>query len=354
MNNPAPLGRKLKVGLIGAGSWAVANHLPVLRARPDVELTAVVRPGAAELRKVKEAFGFEHAFEDYRALLDLPELDAVIVASPHRMHAEHAKAALRRGCHVMVEKPMATSAQEANELIDVAKQANRQILVPYGWNFQPYFRRAHQLVEQGRIGTIRHVVAQMATPIEDLMSGGQLQGTENEMFRPESATWTTKGSGGYGWGQLVHLLGGMFYVSGLAPREVFATLGLSDIGTDLYNALAVQFSSGATGSISGSASLPPGSPFQVDIRLFGTEGCLLLDVERERLWLRRLDGDDEQMDIAAGSGAYTCEAPVNAFVDLCLGKPVENCGSGLVGMRSVQVVEAMLQSAESRRPVLLD
>ncbi|MDR5760535.1 Gfo/Idh/MocA family oxidoreductase [Caballeronia sp. LZ035] len=345
---------KLRVGVIGAGSWCVANHLPVLKARPDVELVGVVRPGAAELEQVKGAFGFQHGFEQFEALLDLPGLDAVIVSSPHRLHAQQAMAALRRGCHVMVEKPMATSTREARELLNVAHEAQREILVPYGWNFQPYFRRAHELVSAGRIGAIRHVVAQMATPIEDLMSGGQLQGTENEMFRPESATWTAKGSGGYGWGQLVHLLGGMFYVTGLDPREVFANVGLSGIGTDLYNALSVRFTSGATGAISGAASLPPGSPFQIDIRLFGTEGCLLLDTERERLSLRRLDGDDQDMDIAPGAGAYTCSAPVEAFVDLCLGKPVENCGTGMVGLRSVQVVEAMLESAGSRRIVLLD
>ncbi|QGZ65597.1 Gfo/Idh/MocA family protein [Paraburkholderia acidisoli] len=353
MSNAAPAGRKVRLGLIGAGSWAVANHLPVLRARDDVELVGVVRPGEAELRQVQEAFGFQHAFEDYRALLEL-DLDAVIVASPHRLHAEHAIAALRRGCHVMVEKPMATSTEEARRLLDVAREAQREILVPYGWNFQPYFRHAHGLVAQGRIGAIRHVVAQMATPIEDLMSGGQLQGTEQEMFRPESATWTTKGSGGYGWGQLVHLLGGLFYVTGLAPHEVFAMTGQSSIDTDLFNALTVRFTSGATGAISGAASLPPGSPFQVDIRVFGTEGCLLLDVERERLWLRRLDGADETMEIPAGAGAYTCSGPVDAFVDLCAGKAVENCGSGTVGLHSVQVVEAMLASAGSRRAVLLD
>ncbi|MGS0897199.1 Gfo/Idh/MocA family protein [Burkholderia stagnalis] len=354
MSNVSAHTGKLKVGVIGAGSWCVANHLPVLKSRPDVELVGVVRPGSAELERVKKAFGFAYAFEDYQALLDLPNLDAVLVASPHRLHAEQAMAALHRGCHVMVEKPMATSAREARELLRVAEEVGKDILVPYGWNFQPYFKRAHELVSAGSIGTIRHVVAQMATPIEDLMSGGQLQGTENEMFRPESATWTSEGSGGYGWGQLVHLLGGMFYMTELVPHEVFANTGLSSIGTDLYDALTVRFSSGATGAISGAASLPPGSPFQIDIRVFGTEGCLLLDTERERLWLRRLDGDNQDMDITPGSGAYTCTAPVDAFVDICLGKPVENCGTGLIGLRSVQVIEAMLESACSTRTVLLD
>lgn len=351
MAETAQAGRKARIGIIGAGSWAVANHLPILKRNPNVELVGVARPGAAELARVKEAFGFPHAYETYEELLDNVEMDGVIVASPHHLHAEQAMAALAKGSHVMVEKPMATNSADARRLIAAADKAGREILVPYGWSFQPYFKKAHELVASGRIGRIRHVSAQMATPIEDLVSGGELQGTENEMFRPERATWAHPGAGGYGWGQLVHMLGGLFYVTGLEPDSVFALLGKSRIDTDIHNALAMTFVGGATGSLSGSASVPPGSPFQVDIRLFGTEGMLLLDVERERLWLRRLDGRDEEMAIEPGAGAYTCTTPVEAFVDLCLGKPVENCGNAAVGLHSVQVVEAMLKSGATRTMV---
>jgi hypothetical protein len=76
---------------------------------------------------------------------------------------------------------------------------------------------------------------------------------------------------------------------------------------------------------------------------------LLLDVERERLSLRRLDGDNLDILIAAGDGAYACVEPVNRFVDLCLGEDVENCGDASVGLRSVEVVDAMLRSAKSGR-----
>lgn len=342
---------KLRVGVIGAGSWCVANHLPILASRSDVELVAVARPGQGELAKVRDAFGFTHAFEDPLEMLEAVALDAVVIASPHFLHAEHAAAALAKGCHVMVEKPMATTTADAERIKVLAESSGRVLLVPYGWSFQPYFKAARRMVEQGLVGEIRHVVAQMATPIEELMSGGQLQGTEEEMFRPESATWTTKGSGGYGWGQLVHLLGGLFYLTDLAPREVYALTGNSAIGTDIHDALTVRFDGGGIGVLSGAASLPAGAPFQVDIRVFGTKGVLLLDVERERLSLKRVDGADQDIPIEPGSGAYTCVEPVHAFVDLCLGKRAENCGTATMGLRSVQVVEAMLQSSAAGAPV---
>jgi predicted dehydrogenase len=147
----------------------------------------------------------------------------------------------------------------------------------------------------------------------------------------------------------VHLLGGVFYITDLVPKEVFAFVGRSDLGADLYNAATVRFADDSTGALSGSATVPPGVPFQVDIRVFGDEGMLLLDVERERLSLRRLDGHNVDVPIAAGEGAYACDEPVNRFVDLCLGKEVENCGDASVGLRSVEVVEAMLRSAKSGR-----
>ena len=87
----------------------------------------------------------------------------------------------------------------------------------------------------------------------------------------------------------------------------------------------------------------------MDIRIFGDDGMLLLDVERERLSLRRFDGDDLDVAIPAGDLAYACVEPVNRFVDLCFGKDVENCADATVGLRSVEVVEAMLRSAKSGR-----
>ena len=111
---------RARLGFIGAGWWATANHMPILAARDDVELVSVCRLGARELAQVRDRFGFTHATEDYRELL-AQELDGVVVSSPHRLHYEHARAALERGRHVMVEKPMTTSGTEARELARIAR-----------------------------------------------------------------------------------------------------------------------------------------------------------------------------------------------------------------------------------------
>jgi predicted dehydrogenase len=340
---------KLRVGVVGAGWWAVANHLPLLKSRPDVELVGACRLGQAELARVQSMFDIPYGAEDFAAMLDEAPMDALVVASPHNLHGAQAMAALEKGLHVLIEKPMTVAAGEARAIAALARDKGRHVLVPYGWNFKPFFAEARALVSRGRIGRIRHVSAQMASPIGDLMTGSDLAGTEHEVFRPDPDTWANPRTGGCGWGQLVHLLGGLFYVTDLVPREVVAFVGRAELGADLYNAAAVRFTNEATGTLSGSATVPTGSRFQVDIRLFGDAGMLLLDVERERLVLRRNDRDDLDVSIPAGDGDYACVEPVNRFIDLCLGRDVVNCGDASVGLRSVEVVEAMLRSARSGR-----
>jgi predicted dehydrogenase len=288
------MNQRAKIGFIGAGWWATAVQIPFYAARDDVELVAVCRLGASELELVKNQFGFAHASEDYRKLLDL-ELDGVVISSPHVLHFEHAKAALERGFHVLVEKPVSTRGQEARELVALAKAKNKQIMIPQGWSFRPFAREARRLAAE--IGEPRHFVCQMASALSDLFAGEAMLETEGAIFRPPASTWADPArAGGYGWGQLCHALGLLFGIVKLEPKEVFAWMGLSSTGVDYYDAINLRLSNGATGIISGAATLPKSSSdgidlkqYQIDIRIFGTEGVMLLDIERERLEVRRND-----------------------------------------------------------------
>ena len=339
----------LRVGILGAGWWAAENHMPILAARPDVQITAVGRHGTEALERVRARFDVPFATEDADALLAHPELDAVVIATPHALHAEQAIAALGRGLHVLVEKPVAIDAAAARDLERAAAATDRVAMVPFGWNFTAFAAAARGWVAEGRIGRVRHVSAQMASPIGDLMGGRDYAGTEGALFRPDPATWSDPATGGYGWGQLVHLLALLFHVAPLTPHEVLAMTDAREGACDLHDAAVLRTEEGATVALSGAATLPPGSRFQIDIRLFGTEGCLLLDVERERLALIRQDGRTETFPMAEGDGTYTCEAPVHRFVDLCLGRAGENPAGLALARVGCDVVAAMHASAARGR-----
>ena len=109
----------------------------------------------------------------------------------------------------------------------------------------------------------------------------------------------------------------------------------------------MRFEGGATAALSGASTVPKHRGPHIDLRIYGSEGLLLLDIERERLEVRRRDGRDTTVPMALGAGDYGCERPVDVFVDLCLGRDVENDAPGEVGMRAVEVLDAMYRSAAS-------
>lgn len=343
---------RARLGFIGAGWWATSVQLPYFKDRDDVELVGVCRLGKAELEAVREQFGFRYATEDYRELVQL-DLDGVVVASPHITHFEHAKAVLEQDLHVLVEKPLAVHGAQARELVALANIKGKQIMIPQGWSFRPFAREARRLAPQ--LGEVRHVVCQMASALSDLFGGEPMVETKGATFRPPVSTWADpERAGGYGYGQLCHALGLLFGITPLEPREVFSWMGLSNAGVDYYDAINVRFRSGATAVVSGAATLPKASTgeldlkqYQIDIRIFGTEGVMLLDIERERLELRRHDGNHTIVPLEDGDGAYETYEPLERFVQMCLGQTVENDAPGEVAQRAIEVIEAAHKSARS-------
>jgi len=339
---------KARIGVIGAGSWAAANHIPVLRSFADCEVVAVNRIGQDELSQLQKTFEIPLAFADWRVMLDRVPMDGIVVSSPHVLHYEHAVAALAKGSHVLVEKPMTTTAATARDLVTRAAAANREIVVPFGWNFKFWTDAAHELVASGAIGKVEHVVLQMGSAQEDLLAGQPMLETEGYMFRPSPSTWADpKRAGGYGWGQLVHPLGLLFRITDLDPAAVFALAGKSPTGVDYYDAAVVRFTNGATGAVSGSATVPKHRGNQVEMRLFGSKGVLYLDTERERLVVHRRNGRETVVPMQVGDGTYECVEPLRLLVDLCLGRPAVNRAPGVVGMRAVLFLDAMYRSMAS-------
>lgn len=352
--------RKARIGVIGSGWWATANHLPLLAARDDVELVGVCRLGKGELQAVKERFGFRFATEDFHELLDKLELDGVIVASPHSLHYEHARAALERGLHVMVEKPMCLRATEARELVRLAREKNLHLLVPYGWHYKPYIQKAVRRMQEKGVGRIEYVLCHMASPIRSMLTGKPRTRSDRDggavgeaLFKPDPRTWADPeiAGGGYAHAQLTHATALLFLLTELRAAEVFCWMTAPGTRVDLHDAIAVRFEGEAIGTVSGSAGVPEHlKRFQVDIRVFGDQGMLLLDCERARAELHRAD-ESWVEPVAEDAGKYTCNGPPSNFVDLILGKTSVNWAPGEVAMRSVELLDAAYRSARTGQPV---
>jgi predicted dehydrogenase len=337
-----------RIGVIGAGWWAVKNHIPTLQSRNDVKVVAVCRLGSDELRKVKDEFGIEFATEDYRELLRRGDLDGVVISSPHRFHYEHATAALNQGLHVLCEKPMVLLASQARDLAALARSKQRHFLIPFGWNYAQIAGQARDVVKQGAIGKIEHIACHMGSATRDLFSGEDFWFSKTDDVKPDPSTWSDPaGGGGFAHGQLSHALALLFYITDLHAKEVFSYICSSKTGADLTDAISCRFTNGSTGMIGGAGTMPPKSTYQLDIRIFGTEGMLLLDIERPRLELRSRDGEQLIFHVDRKPGEYACAGPLYNFVDLIQGKEVENRSTADLGVAVVEVLDAALRSAGS-------
>ena len=169
----------------------------------------------------------------------------------------------------------------------MAEARGLHLLVPYGWHYKPFIQQAKQLMADDEVGDIEYVLCHMASPIRHLLSGqGQkfadTGGQAGEkLFQHGSATWSDPAvaGGGYGHAQISHSSGLMFWLTGLRAASVFAMMAARGSRVELYDTIAVQFSGGAIGTLSGAGAVPRGQPYQLDLRVFGSEGMLLLDCE---------------------------------------------------------------------------
>ncbi len=150
--------KKLKFGIIGTG-WIAESHVKALLQMPDAEIVAGADliPGKAEAFFKK--FGVEGArcYPDHKTMIDNEELDAVCVCTYNRTHAECTIYALEHGIHVMLEKPMSVTTEEALEMIDAEKKSGKLLSVGFQPRMDANMQAIKEIVESGELGKIYYI-----------------------------------------------------------------------------------------------------------------------------------------------------------------------------------------------------
>ncbi|MHA1566141.1 MAG: Gfo/Idh/MocA family protein [Alphaproteobacteria bacterium] len=338
----------VRLGIVGVGWWACFNHIPVALANAQAHVVAIADLDRDRLARAGDEFHIADRYADFHEMLAKENLDGVMIATPHTVHAEIAIAALQAGCHVLIEKPMATRTDDANAIVRASVNSRKQVLVPCGWNFRDYTAKAAEMIADGKIGTIRHVSCHMASALADLFAGEPMLETTGHLYRPPPSTWADPArAGGYGWGQMSHSLAWLYQVTGLTPQSGYCLAGKSPAGVDYFDAASVRMTNGATLALSGAATVPKHCSFQMDIRIFGDEGMILFDIERERLELRRHDEGDSVVAMPTGVGAYDGTLPVDRFIEICGGESVVNPADARNGAKVVATLDMLYRSALS-------
>ena len=148
---------KVRVGLVGVGYITRELHLPVLKNLSDVEVTAICDRNASAANEVGSRFKIKNIFYDVADMLKKEKLDLVDICTPPKTHSSLSMQAMEAGCHVLVEKPMATSVKEANKMVDLSKKRDVKLCVVHQNLYNPAVVRARRLVEEGAIGELLNV-----------------------------------------------------------------------------------------------------------------------------------------------------------------------------------------------------
>ncbi|MBS7610369.1 Gfo/Idh/MocA family oxidoreductase [Candidatus Bathyarchaeota archaeon] len=274
-----------------------------------------------------KALGEASLFMDHRKLLDEASPEAVIVCTPHVYHYEHAMAALEKGIHVLVEKPMAISLKEAETMKEEAERRKLVLSVGYQRHFQPEYIFARNIIKDGRIGRPHFALAWLT---QDL----------RRAIGPRSWYLDPKLSGG---GQLVcsgtHLTDLVLWVLDAEPLRVKAIMEREGSESDMYSSLSVELSNGALASISVLGDSPEVA-VREELRVWCSHGAIF--VIGGRAYLQEKGGN--LCEVLPQNLPRTSPNPDVNFVRAILGK--EEClSSAIHGLRATKLERMAYEDA---------
>ena len=198
-----------RFGLIGAGG-AAALHVPAMRTLPGIEVAAIADVDRSRAEVIATRYGIPEVFESAEALLANTPVDALAVLSPHHMHLAAVRLAAERGVHVLVEKALAPTAEDADRMVEICKRHQVVLGGVLQYRFTPGARRLRQAVQDGSLGRIflASVTAKFRRSA-DYYTSAPWRGRKAEA------------GGGALTTQAIHTLDLLIYAMGM-PRRVYA------------------------------------------------------------------------------------------------------------------------------------
>lgn len=275
-------------GFIGCGEIAVATSKGLAAAR-GAHL-ACAMDTRAELAGDLAAAHDAPSTPDTAELLAREDVDAVYIATPHFLHAPLAVQAMEAGKHVLVEKPIACTLEQADEMIAVSEKTGRALSVAFVGRYDPKVRKVRDLMASDALGKLVGLrLACMADKPETYWQGGY-SGRAKTDWRTECE----KAGGGILIMNLIHNIDRMLFVTGLDVQRVYAEYGtfMTPVEVEDMIAVTLRFTNGLVGNIEGS-SICRGGGDRAD-RFYFSEGQIVWDW-RLRVWsVREIDGLKER------------------------------------------------------------
>jgi predicted dehydrogenase len=253
-----------RLGIIGAGSYFAHAYLPRLQASTSsFDVRAVSRRDSRARASLAASLGAPGEYADWPDLIRDADIDAVLISTPHNLHGAQVRAALERGLHVLVDKPLCLDAAEAESLVRIAERRSRVLSVAYNYHYWPAFQCARAQVDSNRIGDVRSVACL-----------GTGRGTDSPLLDPSSWMHDPQQAGG---GALViggtHRVEAVLWLSARRPRTVFARMRGPSSNFDHTSSLVLELDGGAVATVLNEAR---GPRWQLDISIYGDRGAVFI------------------------------------------------------------------------------
>ena len=328
---------RIGIAVLGTASmphaWA---YVRALTECEDVRVVGVHDDDPEHTRWIRQDFGVPFV-ADATALVSASGVDAVVVCSANADHRRYVELAAVHGRHVLCDKPIATTLDDARAMVDACEASGVQLHLAFVARFVPVVARARQAIRDGRLG-------------EPLGLVGGNRG--RPPLAPQYPPWITdpvEAGGGALIDHSVHVTDAMRHVTGLEVVEVSAEAGalLWDCGVDDVAILLLRFENGAVGSVDPSWSVPADNPFDYDffLRVVGSKGSLDLTDTAETLQVvSARDGGPRglrQVSFAEDADRAMIERFVASVRE---GSVLEPCATGDDGLRALEIALAGYRS----------
>lgn len=229
----------IRAAIIGLGTWG--QNLVRAVQGAGVEPSAYIRFTAAatgtpdKVRGLAQEWGLR-LHERYEQVLADPEVDAVVLATPHSMHTDQIVAAAAAGKHVFTEKPMGLSSAEAQRAARACAERGVTLAVGYNWRYQPALQKIRALIDDGTLGRVMHLEGNFCGPSAYRFPKGHWRHDRDEV---PAGGMTGRG---------VHVIDAMLYLAGPIGQVTAQSVRLAqDFGVDDTTSMLLRFGSGATG-----------------------------------------------------------------------------------------------------------
>lgn len=324
---------KVRVAIIGCGGYAGA-HAHRLRENFDARIVALCDVSKEITQRYLDRNLADYdpvppQFTDAAEMYRVAEPDAVVICTPHTLHASHAQQALDAGCHVFLEKPMVTAAEDAYALADKVEQSGRILVVGYNTPCTPEFDYIRQSIRARRFGQLELVVGHL--------SQGWLKGTTGKWRQDPKLS-----GGGQAYDSGAHLLNSLVWSVEADIAEVFAFVDNHGRAVDINSSINIRFENGVLASIVIGGNCPATDShmsFMFDNGKINTNGW-------NGSWLEVWEGGQR---IKYPEVVGKPQAPDDNFIDAILGRaePRTSVQNGIV---QSELMDAIYESARSGAP----